>query len=82
LLPRRWLSDCGVFVGGDRDKELADGDLHSFFDVDLANGAGLRGWNGAHRLLGFQFYERLVFFDLLSLGNQNTDDDTRIYALS
>jgi hypothetical protein len=82
LLPRRWLNDYGVFVGGDRDKELTDGDLHSFFDVNLANGAGLRGWNGAHRLLGFQFYERLVFFDLLSLGNQNTDDDTRIYALS
>src|SRR4029434_6096260 len=48
LLRRCRLGDGGVFVGGDRDKELADGDLHSFFDVNLANGACLRGWHGAH----------------------------------
>ena len=74
LLRRCRLGVGGVVLGGDRDEQLADGDFHAFFDVNLADGARRRGRDGAYGLLGFQFDERLVFFDFLAFADQNTDD--------
>src|ERR1041385_3279258 len=50
-------------LGIDGNESLADAHLHSFFDMDFCDGAGVRRWNGSHRFLRFELHERLIFLD-------------------
>ena len=52
------------------------------FDVNFRHNAGARRRDRAHRLLGFELHDRLVFFDLLAFGDQDADDGAGLYTFS